>query len=395
MARPRGARVRACSDRSRSPCRPPRCLLADARLHLLVHLDERLLQRLALGRRGRVDLGLARSLHLGQGVLVLLLGDLVGVVGGLLHRLLELAALVGGQAVPELLVGDDRVAEVAVVGQREVLLHLVHLLRVEVGDRVLGAVDDAGLQRLVDLGESHHLRQRAQRAHLRLQHLGRLDAHLQALEVLGHLQRLVGAEGLEAVVPVGQAADALGLQLGQQRLAGRAGGDLVQVFVAVEDVGQVEDLELAHADGAELGQRGRQQLHRAELQRLHLLLVLVERGVGVDLDLHLAAGEFARALGEELRTLALGRVVRDDVAELDDERRLRAHEGDESEASVAALAATTVRRFMDTVVFSCGGWGSRGPGKADRRRLSAAAATDASCGFPQGRCRWCRARARC
>ena len=68
----------------------------------------------------------------------------------------------------------------------------------------------------------------------------------------------------------------LGSQLVQQRLADRPTGDLVQLVVVVEDEGQVEDLELAHAQRPELGQRRRQHLHRAELQRLHLLLVLVQ-----------------------------------------------------------------------------------------------------------------------
>jgi hypothetical protein len=55
--------------------------------------------------------------------------------------------------------------------------------------------------------------------------------------------------------------------------------------VVVEDEGQVEDLEFLDAQRAELGQRRRQHLHRAELQGLHLFLVLVQRAVGVDLDL--------------------------------------------------------------------------------------------------------------
>jgi hypothetical protein len=70
-----------------------------------------------------------------------------------------------------------------VVGDGDVLLHLVHLLRIEVRVRVLGAVDDADQQRLVDLGERHHLRDRAERLDLVAEHLGGLDAHLQALVV--------------------------------------------------------------------------------------------------------------------------------------------------------------------------------------------------------------------
>ena len=53
---------------------------------------------------------------------------------------------------------------------------------------------------------------------------------------------------------------------------------------------QIEHLEFLDADRAELGVRRRQHLHRAELQRLELFLVLVELRVRIDFDLHLAVG---------------------------------------------------------------------------------------------------------
>ncbi len=115
----------------------------------------------------------------------------------------------------------------------------------------------------------------------------------------------------------------LGSQLVQQRLPDRPAGDLVQFVVVVEDVGQVEDLELAHAQRPELGQRRCQHLHRAELQRFHLLAVLVQLRVRVDLDLDLAGQALLGQLLELLGALALGRVGRHHVAELDDDRRLR------------------------------------------------------------------------
>jgi hypothetical protein len=40
----------------------------------------------------------------------------------------------------------------------------VEFLRVDVGGRILAAIDDAGLQRLVDFRESQNLRQRAEAA---------------------------------------------------------------------------------------------------------------------------------------------------------------------------------------------------------------------------------------
>ena len=164
---------------------------------------------------------------------------------------------------------------------------------------------------------------RAERLDLVAEHLRRLDAHLEALVVGGHADRLVGAHHLEAVVPVGEADDALRVELLEQRGADRAFGDLVQLLVVVEDVRQVEHLELARAERPELRERGREHLHRAELQRLHLLAVLEQRAVGEHLDLDAALGALLGDLLEVLGGLALGRVDRDDVAELDDDRLLR------------------------------------------------------------------------
>src|SRR4029434_6385023 len=96
---------------------------------------------------------------------------------------------------------------------------------------------------------------------------------------------LVGAHFLEAIVPVREPDDPLALELLEETLADRAFGDLVQLFVVVEYVTQSEDLELAHAERAELREGRREHLHRAELQRIHLLAVLEQRAVRIDLDL--------------------------------------------------------------------------------------------------------------
>src|SRR5215475_10191342 len=61
----------------------------------------------------------------------------------------------------------------------------------------------------------------------------------------------------------------------------------------------------------------------AELQRLQLLLVLVEGGIGVDLDLHLAVRILLGQFLELERAFALRRVLSDHVAELDHDGLLR------------------------------------------------------------------------
>jgi hypothetical protein len=97
--------------------------------------------------------------------------------------------------------------------------------------------------------------------------------------------------------------------------------------VVVEDVGEVEDLELLDPERAELGQRGRQHVHRAKLQGFQLFLVLVKRAVGIDLNFGFALGQLCRFLGKELRGLALGRIGSHDMAELDDDWRLGQGDG--------------------------------------------------------------------
>ncbi len=133
---------------------------------------------------------------------------------------------------------------------------------------------------------------------------------------------LVGRQGLESVVPIGEALDALGIQLVQHHAANWPLCDLVEFIIVVKDVRQVEQLEFLDTQGAELGQRRCQHLHGANLQRFHLFLVLVERAVGIDLDLDLALGQLFSFLLEVFRRMAFGCVIGHHVAELDDDRLL-------------------------------------------------------------------------
>ena len=100
-------------------------------------------------------------------------------------------------------------------------------------------------------------------------------------------------------------------------------GPWVTLFSAGKNVRQVEHLELFDAERAELGERRRQHLHRAELERLQLLVVLVELRVRIDLNLDLAVGVLLGQFLEFQRAFALRRVGRHHVAELDDDRALR------------------------------------------------------------------------
>src|SRR6185436_16924900 len=150
----------AMTARRRSPAptlvgRAPRLLeelvdqgLADAACDILVDRLYRLAHRGVLLRRQLDDLALASFLYFGKRVIIFLRRLAIAVFGGFLHGLLALLANVRRQAIPELLVGDDDVADVAVIGFGDVLLHLMHFLGVDVRPGVLLAVDHAGLQRL-------------------------------------------------------------------------------------------------------------------------------------------------------------------------------------------------------------------------------------------------------
>ena len=81
-----------------------------------------------------------------------------------------------------------------------------------------------------------------------------LNAHLHALEVFRLLQGLIGAEDLEPVVPVGEAYDALGVELIQQALADWPLCDLVQPFSVREQTREVVNFELFSSERPELSQ---------------------------------------------------------------------------------------------------------------------------------------------
>ena len=153
--------------------------------------------------------------------------------------------------------------------------------------------------------------------------LGAGDADLEALEIGRIEQRPVGRHHVEAVVPVGEAADAFRLELLEQPLADFALHRLGIGRVVLEQPRQVERLEFLGAERGELRGRRRQHLHRAELQGFDLFLVLEQVRVRIDFDLHLAVGVFLGKFLELQRALALRRVVGDDVAEFDDDRVLR------------------------------------------------------------------------
>jgi hypothetical protein len=139
------------------------------------------------------------------------------------------------------------------------------------------------------------------------------------MRIFRQAQRPVRAHHLEAVIPIGQALDAFGLELGEKPFAERTVGDPAKRLPVGKDIRKVKYFEFLDAERTKLGKRRRQHLHGAELQSVEFLFVLVENRIVIDLDLHSPVRIFFREFLEPLRRLALGRVRRHHMAVFDDD----------------------------------------------------------------------------
>ena len=150
-----------------------------------------------------------------------------------------------------------------------------------------------------------------------------------------------------AIVPIGERRHALGFELLVEVGHHRAGRHLAGAGIVAHQERQVEDVEFLDAERPELGDRGGEELHRAELQRLQLLLVLVERGVRIDLHLHPTIGVFLGEILEHHGGLALGSVGRHHVAEFDDDRLLGLGAAGERETAGRDCGGCNCRHELD------------------------------------------------
>ena len=209
------------------------------------------------------------------------------------------------------------------VGLREVLLHLLELGRPDVGVGVLLAVDHAGLHRDEQLGELERRRVGA----IGLEHLDPPDAgrraQLDALEVLGRVDRAhVVGDLAEAVLPHADQLVALLLELGRELRPDDLLRDAAHVRPVLDQVGHVEQ--------AELGQHGRHDgrgladLERAEADLLQHLGVVAELARAVDVGLDLVADLLVDALDPFVARQVLHAARRVGGAEADLDLVLRA-----------------------------------------------------------------------
>ncbi len=257
-----------------------------------------------------------------------LLGVVVDEGLRLLRRFLEHLAHVGRQRIPVVLADDQVRRRVDVVGQRQELLHLLQLRRVDLGERILLAVHHAGLQRGEELRELH----RAGVGAVGLEHLhaplALRHAELDALEIGGDLDRpLAVGDVAVAVLPHGEDEEPLLVGLGRELRPEQLLLDPAHVRAVLDQIRHLE-----HAEEIDLGahhRRGQRHVERAELELLDHLLVAAElaRAEGDDLGL---AGELGvGALGEFVGRDLEQRPRLADVAELDLDLRARRRYGEE------------------------------------------------------------------
>ena len=184
-------------------------------------------------------------------------------------------------------------------GQHEIALHFEEGARRDDVDRVLLAVDDAGLQRRVYLLEVHRRRVAAHGADGVEIDAGRLHADLEPGHVGGlHDRRLLRREvaGAEDPAHVQDANAGFLAQLLGQLVADRAARDLEHVGVVAPDERMGERLELRQ-EAADRAGAAHEHVDRAELHALDRLLFGAELSVAEDLHLERAV----RALRNELR----------------------------------------------------------------------------------------------
>ena len=221
--------------------------------------------------------------------------------------------ILGADGLPDLLTHDEDVGDHGVLVHRVDLADLAVLAGGQGGLVVLGAVNDAGLQRGVNVAVGHGDGNTAQIAH----HVGLalhiLHADLQALQVGGRADgAILRVEGACAGGVIGQRDKAVVTGGEEEVLHLLRVHDMVEVIGIVEDIGQAEGVE-GIVVGGQTGCRNLGHGDNAGLQLLKVLVFAAELAVGEDLDLDAAIGLFrdlVRELGHgDVDRVGLGQAV--------------------------------------------------------------------------------------
>ena len=212
----------------------------------------------------------------------------------------------GVQRVPDLLGDHDHVRAVAVLGQRQVLLHLVELHVLDVGVRVLLAIDRLGLQRRIHLGEGHRHGVGTQGVEgvdvdLVLHH-----AHLDAAEVLHLVDRPLGVGRVaEAVLPPRQVDQPDRRHLGAEPVAHLAVEQLRRLPSRCS-AGRAGRTRRVPAPRRRSGTSRCSRCRKCRCAPRHHLRIVAEHAIGETLNLQLAAGLGRRALDHCVHAVSIG-----------------------------------------------------------------------------------------
>ena len=231
-----------------------------------------------------------------------------GLLGCFLHHVTEDLFFIRTELAPELARGDgqERVDDVA--GQRDVLLHLVELLGLDGGQRVLLGIDRAVLQRKVHLGKRDRCGVGAER--LGESEVGRCVGHadLQAFHVFGFTHWLGRSRCDVACAVVVQCGDVVAafvvVALGQ--LFEHVTLGVRQLVLGVpEDEREVGDGQ--RLVGVACKTRARQDdVHGAQGQALVDVGLFAQAGRGEHLDVVFAVGAFLDLLSRPHRVFVEG-----------------------------------------------------------------------------------------
>ena len=156
----------------------------------------------------------------------------------------KLVADASGKTIPPFGRRHDEIVDDAVIGFGYTVLHFEELLAVDVRPGVFLAVDDLRLQCAIDLLERHFLRVRAELLELGNQHVGCLNAELQAIGIFGVSS---GWFADSCFMPLCQKGKALKAAAAHGIFHGLAGSRILETVDGI-DIGEherkIEDAEL-------------------------------------------------------------------------------------------------------------------------------------------------------
>src|SRR6266851_6827756 len=233
------------------------------------------------------------------------------------ERRLEPILRVGREPIPPLLARERRRRPEQVLRQGEILLDLVELVAQDDLGGVLLAVEHAGLERRVHLREVHGRGLGAEGLkRLQVSLLGR-HADLQALEVVGSLDRALAVGEVPPGAPppgLGEGLESLAGQLALQLGVGGTVEILLRLFVGREEVGDVEQAHPRRDVGDLADDR---HLDGPDPQPLEERLVAAELTGGIELVVD-GSGQppgqrFAEALPAPVHAVLVARLVGGDL----------------------------------------------------------------------------------